>query len=40
MLKGSCPINHEKAYIMYVDSLYKISATDSHSHEDIDNCEL
>ena len=30
MLKGSCLINHEKVYIIYVDSLYKISATDSH----------
>ena len=30
MLKGSCLINHEKIYIIYVDSLYKISATDSH----------
>ena len=30
MLKGSCLINHEKVYIMYVVSLYKISATDSH----------
>ena len=30
VLKGSCLINHEKVYIMYVVSLYKISATDSH----------
>ena len=27
MLKGSCLINHEKVYIIYVDSLYKICAT-------------